>query len=73
MITPAQSRAARAFLKLTQWHVASAAEVALRTLIDFEGERRKPMTNNLVAIQKVLEAEGVEFTTDGGVRPRPRP
>lgn len=80
MVTPAQVRAARGLLDWRQTELAKAAKVGVRTVIDFEADRRKPIAINLTALRQALEeagvaftARGVEFTDDGGVRPRARP
>jgi transcriptional regulator with XRE-family HTH domain len=80
MVTPAQVRAARALLDWRQIELAKAAHVGVRTVIDFEAERRKPIAINLTALRQALEEagvafteRGVEFADDGGVRPRARP
>jgi len=65
-MSPEQCRAARGWLGWTQQKLADQAKVGLSTLRDFEGRRRKPITNNLAAIKRALEAAGVEFT-DGDV------
>jgi transcriptional regulator with XRE-family HTH domain len=73
MITPAQSRGARGILEWTQERLASEANVSLSTIKEFESRRRTPIANNLAAIQRALEAAGIEFI-DGdspGVRMRP--
>ena len=46
--------------------------VSRAVIIDFEKGRRVPTRNNLAAIQRVLEAAGVEFTNGDapGVRLR---
>jgi len=61
MITPAQSRAARALLDWTQEDLAKAAHLGLSTIRDFEKGRRTPTHNNLLGIKTVLESAGVAF------------
>ncbi|WP_205944885.1 helix-turn-helix domain-containing protein [Pelagibius litoralis] len=46
--------------------LAKAAGVAPRTLADFETGTRKPLKNNLLAIQAALEAAGVVFIEENG-------
>lgn len=65
-MTPAQCRAARGWLNLSQTELAAAAGTAVSTVKDFEGERRKPIANNLGAIQTALEAQGVVFVSGEG-------
>jgi ribosome-binding protein aMBF1 (putative translation factor) len=69
---PEQCRAARAWLDWSQQNLATRAKVSLSTVRDFEKRRRKPIPNNLAAIQRALEAVGVEFTNGDapGVRLR---
>jgi transcriptional regulator with XRE-family HTH domain len=62
MLTSEQCRAARALLKWNQGELAERANIALSTVKDFETERRKPHASNLVAMEQVLTAAGVEFT-----------
>jgi ribosome-binding protein aMBF1 (putative translation factor) len=70
MLTPEQSRAARAWLEWSQEDLAKRASVALSTVRDFEKGRRTPISNNLEAIRRVLEAEGVELLFDDAGKPR---
>lgn len=67
MLTPAQSRAARGWLGWSQDDLAKRAKVGLSTVKDFEGGRRSPITNNLEAMRRAFEAEGMEmlFDADG--------
>ena len=71
-ITPAQCRAARGLVEMDQGTLADGAMVSRSVIIDFEKRRRVPVRNNLAAIQRVLEAAGVEFTNGDapGVRLR---
>jgi transcriptional regulator with XRE-family HTH domain len=72
MFTPAQCRGARGILDWTQERLATQASVSLSTIKEFEAGRRTPIANNLAAIQRAIEAAGVEFI-DGdspGVRMR---
>lgn len=65
MITPAQSRAARALLDWTQEDLAKAAHLGLSTIRDFEKGRRTPTHNNLLGIKTALESAGVLLFVDG--------
>ena len=73
-LTPDQSRAARGLLDWSQAQLASQSNLSESTVRDFEKGRRIPSVNNLAAIQKALEAAGVEFTNGDqpGVRLRKR-
>jgi transcriptional regulator with XRE-family HTH domain len=80
MPTQAQIRAARALLNWTQERLATEADIGVRTVIDYETDRRTPMRASLAAMAQAVERagvafteRGVEFTDDGGVRPRARP
>lgn len=75
MFSPAQSRAARGLIDWSQTELASAAGVSLSTVRDFETGKRVPISNNLAAIRRALEAAGVEFTNGGepGVKLKRRP
>ena len=59
---PEQCRAARAWLSLSQEDLAKAAGVSLSTVRDFEAGRRKPIANNLAAMQREIEAKGIQLT-----------
>lgn len=60
-ISPAQCRAARAMLNWSQEKLSKKAQIARTTVADFEREVRKPINNNLLAIQKALEQNGIKF------------
>jgi transcriptional regulator with XRE-family HTH domain len=61
MISPEQCRAARAWLNWSQDDLAKQAEVALSTVRDFEKGDREPIGHNIQAIQRALEAGGIQF------------
>ena len=65
-MTPAQCRAGRALVDLDQAGLAANANVSRNTIVDFEKGRRTPNVNNLSAIQRALEAEGVQFIPENG-------
>jgi transcriptional regulator with XRE-family HTH domain len=64
-VTPAQCRAARALLDMTQSELAAAAGLGLSTIVDFEKGRRQVSNNGIRAIQSALERAGLRF--DKGV------
>jgi transcriptional regulator with XRE-family HTH domain len=75
MITPEQSRAARALIRWTQTELAAASNLSMSTIRDFERGQRVPTVNNLAAIRRALEHAGVEIL-DGdepGVKKRREP
>jgi transcriptional regulator with XRE-family HTH domain len=65
-ISGAQSRAARALLGWPQERLGAAAGVAKATVVDFERGTRRPMAQNIGAIRRALEAEGIIFLEDNG-------
>jgi transcriptional regulator with XRE-family HTH domain len=69
MITPPQSRAARGLLEWSQEELAARSNLGLSTIRDFEKGRRVPTINNLAAIQRAIEAAGVEFIAENGGGP----
>jgi transcriptional regulator with XRE-family HTH domain len=68
MITPAQSRAARALLDWSQADLAEAAHLGMSTIRDFEKGRRVPTHNNHRGIQNALESSGIIFISDNEYR-----
>ncbi|CAN7385658.1 helix-turn-helix transcriptional regulator [Devosia sp. LjRoot16] len=66
-ITAAQLRAARALINMTQDDLATAAEVATKTIATFEAEGRAPRGATVEKLQAALESVGVVFIeTDNG-------
>jgi transcriptional regulator with XRE-family HTH domain len=63
-MSPEQVRAARNWLAWTQAELADKANVGLSTVKDYESGKRKPIANNLEAIQRALEEGGIKFTQD---------
>lgn len=61
MITPAQFRAARALLGLSQEEVASAAQVSKRTVVSLETGRKTLKATENSVMMALIEA-GVLFT-----------
>lgn len=66
-MTPEQSRAARGWLGWSQKDLAIRANVALGTVHEFEAGRRTPTPNNLAALRRAIESEGMRllFGEDG--------
>jgi ribosome-binding protein aMBF1 (putative translation factor) len=69
MITPQQSRMARAALGWTVRDLAAKAQVAVATVNRFETGGVTPSGVTRDAIQRALEGEGIRFTEDGCVCP----
>ena len=67
-ISPGQCRAARALLNWTQETLANKVGVALKTIRDFENERRTSLKIVRSSIQQAFEQAGVEFFDDDGLR-----
>lgn len=66
-MTPAQCRMARAALNIGVRELAEAAKVSTNTVTRLEaGEALKPRT--IEAMQRALEAAGVEFLNGSGVK-----
>ncbi|MGO6816331.1 multiprotein-bridging factor 1 family protein [Rhizobium brockwellii] len=70
-ITPAQSRAARALLNISQPELAALSGTSVSTIRDFETGKRTPIANNIAAIQTALESSGITFLADGEVAAGP--
>ncbi|MEO1016904.1 MAG: helix-turn-helix domain-containing protein [Pseudomonadota bacterium] len=69
-MTSEQCRAARALLAMSQDDLAAVSGVAKRTIADVErATRRSPHRSTLAALQRALEAAGVEFITENGGGP----
>ena len=69
-MTPAQCRAARGLLEITQSQLARAADLGLSTVVDFEKERRLVSLGAVEAIRAALERAGIEFIDENGGRGR---
>ena len=64
MISPAQCRAARAWLNWSQEDLSQEAKVAISTVRDFENETREPISNNTIALQQAFERAGIAFQSE---------
>ena len=60
---PEQCRAARAWLEWTIADLAERAHVGISTVRSFESGDRTPIQNNLDALRRTLEEEGIVFTS----------
>jgi transcriptional regulator with XRE-family HTH domain len=65
-LMPAQCRAARSLLNMTQSRLADAAGLGLSTVVDFERERRLVSADAIKAIRQALEKSGAEFIEENG-------
>jgi len=61
-MTPAQCRAARAFLNWSLDQLAGQAGVAVDAVREFEAERRPPPPGAVVALAAAFERGGIEMT-----------
>lgn len=61
VITPAQVRAARAMLELSQEQLAKLSEIGINSVRDIESQRRPAEAGTLRAIQRALNNAGVVF------------
>ena len=68
-MTPEQCRAGRALLDWSQDDLAARSQVADRTVRYFERGEREPIPANLAALQRALEAAGVELIPENGGGP----
>lgn len=65
-VTPAQCRAARAMLELSQKELAQLSGVGHRTLQGFESGERPIGEVYLRAMREILEERGIIFTSEPG-------
>jgi ribosome-binding protein aMBF1 (putative translation factor) len=68
-LTPAQCRAARAWLDWSQEELAAKASLSPSTVRDFEKGRRVPIGNNMAALVAALRHAGVTATFDDNGQP----
>lgn len=68
-LTPAQCRAARALVEMTQPALAAKAQLGLSTIVDFERTRRPVSSTAIKEIKKALESAGVVFIKENGEGP----
>jgi len=65
-ISPAQCRAGRALLEITQTQLAASAALGLSTVVDYEKERRQVSPESVEEIRRALVRAGVEFIDENG-------
>ena len=63
-MSPEQSRAARAWLGWSQVELAERAGIATNTVQAFERGHRTLTRNNIAALRRAIEAEGIELLFD---------
>jgi transcriptional regulator with XRE-family HTH domain len=68
-MTPAQCRAARALLGMTQPELAKESGLGLSTIVDFERMRRNVSDEAVQAIQIALKRNGIEIIEENGGGP----
>jgi DNA-binding transcriptional regulator YiaG len=64
VMSPQQTRAARAWLGWSQLELAKRARLSLGTVQTFERGERVPLSNNVAAMQRVLEEAGIRLVFD---------
>lgn len=64
-----QCRAARALLDMAQGELGRLAKVNINTLSDFENGSRATHPRTVEALQRALEAAGIEFLEENGGGP----
>ncbi|WP_352639272.1 helix-turn-helix transcriptional regulator [Mesorhizobium sp. M0220] len=65
-ITPAQIRAARGLLDISQQELADLSKVSLRTIVQVE-RGSKPASESIAQVLKLsLEVAGIEFIPENG-------
>jgi DNA-binding transcriptional regulator YiaG len=65
-MTPAQCRAARSLLDMTQPQLAAAAALGLSTVVDFERSRRTVSEEARGKLQAALSTAGIVFISENG-------
>ena len=63
-MSPEQCRAARGWLGWSQAQLADRAGVATTTVHGFESGQRKLTRNNMAALRRTIEAEGINLLFD---------
>ncbi len=71
MITPAQIRAARQLINMSQAELAELVDLSIVTIKRAESEREVPISSEAVdLIKQTLEANGIDFIGVVGVKIR---
>ncbi len=65
-MNPAQCRAGRALLDMTQMQLAKLAQLGLSTIVDFERQRRQVSDEAALAMEVALKQAGIEFIDENG-------
>ena len=65
-MSPAQCRAGRALLEITQTQLAASAGLGLSTVVDYEKNRRQVSTESVESMFQALVRAGVEFIAENG-------
>jgi transcriptional regulator with XRE-family HTH domain len=73
MISDVQCRAARAMLRWSTIELSRAAQVGQATVNRFERTEGETIPATIAAMQRALEAAGVEFLPENGVRLKAKP
>ena len=68
-MTPAQCRAGRSLLDITQSQLANAAKLGLSTVVDFENQRRAVSPEAVRSIRNALDKAGIDFIDENGGGP----
>jgi predicted transcriptional regulator len=66
-LSPAQVRAARAWLSWSQEDLSARSGVSQTSIARFESERAVPYAETLTSIRNAFEAAGIDFRFDGTV------
>ena len=69
ILSPSQCKGARAMLGWSRNKLASEAEVAVGTVVDFERGARQPYKRTLTDLRRALEEAGVVFIDQNGGGP----
>jgi DNA-binding XRE family transcriptional regulator len=69
MLTPIQSKMARAALSWSVRDLAKRAHISANTVVRFENEQHDPNATTVLGIKQAFEAAGVRFTETGGIEP----